>query len=45
MLPDIKLLYIQTIEKFTMALIKLKSKGVEIYKEKDITKLVTNLTS
>lgn len=45
MLLDIKQLYIQTIEKFTMALIKLKSKGVEIYKEKDIATLVTNLTS
>lgn len=42
---DIKQIYLQTIEKFTMALIKLKSKGIEIYKEKDIAKLVTNLTS
>ena len=42
---DIKQIYLQTIEKFTMALIKLKSKGIEIYKEKDIAILVTNLTS
>ncbi len=44
-LPEIKSIYLQTIEKFTMALIKLKTKGVEMYKEKDIATLVTNLTS
>lgn len=42
---DIKQIYTQTIEKFTMALIKLKTKNIEMYKEKDIATLVTNLTS
>jgi hypothetical protein len=38
-------IYITTIEKFTMALIKLKTKGTTLYKEKDIATLVMNLTS
>jgi hypothetical protein len=42
---QMKEIYITTIEKFTMALIKLKTKGTTLYKEKDIATLVMNLTS
>lgn len=42
---QMKEIYITTIEKFTMALVKLKTKGITLYKDKDIATLVMNLTS
>jgi hypothetical protein len=42
---SMKQIYVETINKFTMALVKLKNKGTTIYNDKDIATLVMNLTS